>query len=209
MCRDTCTRKSAIKCLPKLNTIWQTVLQKYRKTPRVFIVRDFLIICTLSPLSSSLHSLTKAPASSLASCTAQWRSEYRPVLLAPLSGLMMLFEASQSASQPVVDIGPHLTDYLSGIMEFTCQHWSRARAAADIQHQPFCCQPTCQRWLTAKVARSSAASSCQLQLSAEVYLAGICLVYAHTFFCFSFVPVCECSVLFPHFTFDLILFFFY
>lgn len=49
MCRDTCTRQSAIKCAVKLNTIWQTVLQKYRKTPCVYIVRDFLIICTLSP----------------------------------------------------------------------------------------------------------------------------------------------------------------
>lgn len=98
-----------LKCPDKLNAIWQTVPQNYRRTPHVYIAGDFLIICTLSPSLLLFTPQQQALASSLASCTTHWRSDYRPALLTSLSGLMMLFEAGQ----PVVDIGPHLTDYLS------------------------------------------------------------------------------------------------
>lgn len=43
------THEHSLRYSDKLNAIWQTVLQKYRRIPHVYIAGDFLIICTLSP----------------------------------------------------------------------------------------------------------------------------------------------------------------
>lgn len=80
-----CARKFSLGYSDEVNAIWQTVLQKYRRIPHVYIAGDFLIICTLSPSLLLSTPPTTALASSLASCTACWRSDDRPVLLASLS----------------------------------------------------------------------------------------------------------------------------
>lgn len=96
------THKHLVKCSDKVKAIWQTVLQKCRRIPHVHIAGDFLIICTL---------LLFTPPNSIGFFINQLLSmlEVQTSAAAFLSRLMCLFEASQ----PVVDIGPHLTDYLS------------------------------------------------------------------------------------------------
>lgn len=51
-CTATCACRGymqTLECSDKLNAIWQTVLQKHRRIPRVYIAGDSLIICSLSP----------------------------------------------------------------------------------------------------------------------------------------------------------------